>query len=287
MKSQPDSSRVFSKAPYGLIRKEPVMKKKKLSVNKKAFLLFAAILLTVCSIWEWGVRMGLFSTLVPSPSQILANGYEMIKDPFYDYGVNDVGIGLHLLASLKRVITGFILAVLLAVPLGFLIGISEVASKAIDPFVQILRPVSPLAWLPIGLAILQNSESTAIFVIFISSIWPILLNTIFGVRSISSTYLNVARTLEAGRWMVIRHILLPASLPNIMTGLRISMGVAWLVIIAAEMLVGGRGIGYFVWNEWNNLNISNIIVCILLIGFVGIGLDRLLAFVEKRVRYEN
>ena len=264
----------------------PLKETKQLSVNMKAFLSFISILLLFGLAWELTVRMGWMSSLVPAPSEVISSGYETVRDPFYNYGVNDVGIGLHLISSLQRVMTGFLLAALLAVPLGFLIGISEVASKAIDPFVQILRPVSPLAWLPIGLAILQSSESTAIFVIFISSLWPILLNTIFGVRNISPVYLNVARTLETNRWMVIRHILLPASLPQIITGLRISMGVAWLVIIAAEMLIGGRGIGYFVWNEWNNLNISNIIVSILIIGLVGIGLDRLLALIEKRVSYD-
>ena len=171
--------------------------------------------------------------------------------------------------------------------MGFLIGTSEVASKAIDPFVQILKPVSPLAWLPIGLAVLQDSQSTAIFVIFICCIWPIIINTIFGVRNIPKTYMNVARTLEAKKAMFVRKVLLPASLPNIVTGLRISLGVAWLVIIAAEMLIGGRGIGYFVWNEWNNLDIASIIVAIILIGLIGTALDRMLAFVERRVSYEN
>jgi nitrate/nitrite transport system permease protein len=282
MKAKIDHSSVVSNIYFT----EKSKYRRTLSVNMKAFLVFIGMILVTSVLWETVVRMGVVSSLIPAPTQVIASGYETLKDPFYNYGVNDVGIGLHLLSSLQRVLTGFLLASLLAVPLGFLIGTSEVVSKAIDPIVQILRPVSPLAWLPIGLATLQDSESTAIFVIFISSIWPILLNTIFGVRNISPIYLNVARTLETNRWMVIRHILLPASLPNIITGLRVSMGVAWLVIIAAEMLIGGRGIGYFVWNEWNNLNISNIIVCILVIGLVGIGLDRLLGMLEKRFSYD-
>ncbi|GAB7058092.1 MULTISPECIES: nitrate ABC transporter permease [unclassified Paenibacillus] len=256
------------------------------SINTKAFLLFLLIFLTGGAIWELAVSLSLLSPLIPAPSLIVSQGFELIRDPFYSNGVNDAGIGIHLLASIQRVLTGFLLAAAIAVPLGFMIGMSAVLSKAIDPFIQVMRPVSPLAWLPIGLALFQSSQSTAIFVIFISSIWPILLNAIFGVRNIPRTYLNVARTLEANRWMVVSKVYLPATLPQIVTGLRISLGVAWLVIIAAEMLIGGRGIGYFVWNEWNNLNIANIIVCIVLIGLVGIVLDRLLSMVEKRVKYE-
>ncbi|GGG16972.1 nitrate ABC transporter permease [Paenibacillus abyssi] len=271
----------------GLPDKTASANRRSMSVNTKAFLLFLLILISGGAIWELVVSLRLLSPLIPAPSLILSQGFELIRDPFYSNGVNDAGIGIHLLASVQRVLTGFLLAAAAAVPLGFMIGMSAVLSKAIDPFIQVMRPVSPLAWLPIGLALFQSSESTAIFVIFISSIWPILINAIFGVRSIPRTYLNVARTLEANRWMIVRKVYLPATLPQIVTGLRISLGVAWLVIIAAEMLIGGRGIGYFVWNEWNNLDIANIIVCIVLIGLVGIVLDRLLSLVEKRVKYEH
>lgn len=252
----------------------------------KAFILFVGILVFALSLWQFAVQQGWFINLVPEPSRVVFEAVDILKNPFHYGGTNDVGIGFHLLASLERVGFGFILAALVAVPLGFFIGISELFSKAIDPFLQLLRPVSPLAWLPIGLAVLKNSEGTAIFVIFISSIWPILINTIFGVRSTSDTYLRIARTLEAGSWMTIRKILLPASLPSIVTGLRISLSIAWFVIIAAEMLVGGKGIGYYIWNEWNNLNLSGIIVCILLVGMMGLILDRTLHMVEKRVKYE-
>jgi len=258
-----------------------------MTVNTKAFLLFLFLLLFGCGIWELAVAYKMLSPLIPAPSLVISQGLELIRDPFYSNGVNDAGIGIHLLASIQRVLTGFLLATVIAVPLGFAIGMSAVLSKAIDPFIQVMRPVSPLAWLPIGLAFFQDSQKTAIFVIFISSVWPILLNAIFGVRNIPSTYLNVARTLEASRWMIVRKVYLPATLPQIVTGLRISLGVAWLVIIAAEMLIGGRGIGYFVWNEWNNLDIANIIVCIVLIGLVGILLDHLLSIVEKKVKYEH
>ncbi|WP_102346088.1 nitrate ABC transporter permease [Bacillus sp. Marseille-P3661] len=261
--------------------------KREWSVNTKAFVVFLGLFGLTFVIWELFVGMGVASTLVPAPSQVVVRAIELLSNPFYYLGVNDVGIGIQLLSSLQRVLIGFALAVVVAVPFGFLIGTSEVVSKAIDPFVQILKPVSPLAWLPIGLAVLQDSQATAIFVIFICCIWPIIINTIFGVRNIPSTYLNVAKTLETRRGMFIRKVLLPASLPNIVTGLRISFGVAWLVIIAAEMLIGGRGIGYFVWNEWNNLDISSIIVAIILIGLIGTALDRMLAYVERRVGYEN
>lgn len=253
----------------------------------RALMLFLTLWFILLGTWETAVRFHVVSQLVPSPGEVAASAYELLKSPFYDMGINDAGIGLHLLSSLRRVMMGFVPAVACAVPLGFLIGMSPVVSRAIDPFVQVLRPVSPLAWLPIGLAVLKNSNLAAIFVIFISSFWPVLLNTIFGVRNIPRIYLDVARTLEAGRWTTVRKVILPAALPSIVTGMRISMGIAWLVIVAAEMMVGGRGIGYFIWNEWNNLDVANIIVSILLIGIIGIALDRLFAYLERRVGYER
>ncbi|MDI3326959.1 MAG: nitrate ABC transporter permease [Alicyclobacillaceae bacterium] len=253
----------------------------------RAAALFGGLVLALWAIWEAAVRLHVVSQLVPAPSEVAASAVELLKNPFYDLGVNDAGIGLHLLSSLRRVMVGFALAVACAVPAGFWIGMSPVIAKAVDPFVQVLRPVSPLAWLPIGLAVLKDADRTAIFVIFISSVWPVLLNTIFGVRNIPSIYLDVSRTLEAGRWTTIRKVIWPAALPSILTGMRVSMGIAWLVIIAAEMMIGGRGIGYFIWNEWNNLNLANMFVCILLIGSVGMVLDRLFAYLERRVRYER
>lgn len=255
-------------------------------VNLKAFLLFVCILASFLLVWQLFHQFKLFSPLVPSPGKVMSSGWMLIQDPFYQRGMNDLGIGWQLLSSLQRVLLGFFLAALVAVPFGFLIGMSQVASKAIDPFIQILKPVSPLAWLPIGLALLQDSERTAIFIIFISSIWPIMINTIFGVRNLPANYLYVSKLLEVSRWTFVQKVLFPAALPQIINGLRVSLGVAWLVIIAAEMLVGGRGIGYFIWNEWNNLNIANIIIAIVFIGFIGIVLDRILGFIERKVRYE-
>lgn len=237
-------------------------------------------------VWESIVRFGVASEMLPPPTVVFSKLATALSDPFYNHGVNDVGIGLQLLSSLRRVLIGFLLATMVALPVGFFVGMSHVLSKAVDPFVQILRPVSPLAWLPIGLAVFQDSERTAIFVIFISALWPVLLNTFAATGSVPRTYLEVARTLKAGRWTTIRRVILPAALPSILTGMRISMGVAWLVIIAAEMLIGGRGIGYFIWNEWNNLDIGNIIVGILVVGVVGLGLDKLFRLLERGLRYD-
>jgi nitrate/nitrite transport system permease protein len=253
--------------------------------NLRALALALAIAAVFLSVWELLVRAHVLLPIMPSPTKVLTQAIVMLGDPFYEAGTNDVGIGWQLLASLRRVGIGFLLATLIAVPLGFVIGMSAVAAKAVDPFVQVLRPVSPLAWLPMGLAVLQDSERTAIFVIFISAMWPTVLNTIFAVRQLPRTYLNVARTYNASSWTIVRRVLLPGALPGILTGLRISLGISWLVIVAAEMLIGGRGIGYFVWNEWNNLDIASIIVCIGVIGGVGLALDRLIGRLEKAVAY--
>ena len=174
------------------------------------------------------------------------------------------------------------LAVLVAIPIGFLIGMSPLMSRALDPFIQVLKPISPLAWMPLALYTIKDSGLSAIFVIFICSLWPMLINTAFGVAAVRKEWLNVARTLEVGTFRRAFTVILPAAAPTILTGMRISIGIAWLVIVAAEMLVGGTGIGYFVWNEWNNLSITNVIIAILLIGLVGMVLDQMLARARAR-----
>lgn len=253
--------------------------------NVQATVLFLVLLAILLGVWELGVNLRLFSPVMPSASRTIVDFWRWISDPFYDNGPNDKGIGLHLLASLQRVLTGFLVGSAIAIPIGVLIGLSEVASKAVDPFIQLLRPVSPLAWLPLGLGLLKSSEGTALFVIAISSIWPTLLNTRFGVSTVSADYLNVARTLGASRWRTIRKIILPAAAPSIVSGLRISIGISWLVIVAAEMIVGGTGIGSFLWAEWNNLNVTSIITAIVVIGATGIVLDRLLALLQNWVSF--
>ena len=253
--------------------------------NFQAFALFTFSLLILLAIWEIGARLGVFSKLMPSASQTIVDFWGWISDPFYDRGANDKGIGWHLLFSLRRVIIGFSIGSLIAIPLGVLIGLSEVASKAFDPYIQLLKPVSPLAWLPLGLGILKDSENTALFVIAITSIWPTLINTKFGVSNVDTSYLDVARALGASRWRTIWKVILPAAAPNIVSGLRISIGISWLVIVAAEILVGGTGLGYFVWNEWNNLSITSIITAIVVIGLVGIVLDRLFGLLQYMVSF--
>ena len=230
---------------------------------------------------EYAKLMGLAAqkgqqTAMPPPSEIALHIWRDLKDPFYVHGTNDQGIGIQLGWSLGRVLLGFSLAAFFAIPLGFLIGMSPVIHGAFNPIIQVLRPVSPLAWMPLALYTIKDSSISAIFVIFICAIWPMLLNTAFGVASVRREWLNVARTLEAGRWRTAISVILPAAAPTIMTGARISIGIAWLVIVAAEMLAGGTGIGYFVWNQWNNLSLADIIVAILLIGLVGMGLDLVL-----------
>ena len=226
-------------------------------------------------------------TPMPRPSDIAVRAWHHLKDPFYIRGTNDQGLGIQLGWSLLRVTVGFGLAALLAIPLGFLIGMSPVLNGAFDPIIQVLRPVSPLAWMPLALYTIKDSGISAIFVIFICAIWPMLLNTAFGVASVRKEWLNVARTLEAGPWRTAFTVILPAAAPTIMTGARISIGIAWLVIVAAEMLVGGTGIGYFVWNQWNNLNIADIVVAILLIGLVGMALDQLLGRAAQSISWRE
>ncbi len=226
-------------------------------------------------------------TPIPPPSAIAVRLVELLSDPFHQRGTNDQGIGIQIAWSLWRVMAGFLLAAAVAIPLGFVIGMSPLLNAALNPFIQVLRPVSPLAWMPLALYTIQDSSISSIFVIFICSVWPMLLNTAFGVASVRREWLNVARTLEAGRWRTAMRVILPAAAPTILTGMRISIGIAWLVIVAAEMLVGGTGIGYWVWNQWNNLSIADIVIAILMIGLVGLALDRLLGLIASAVAWQE
>ena len=226
-------------------------------------------------------------TPMPKPSEIGGRLVQLLSDPFYIRGPNDQGIGIQIAWSLGRVLLGFGIAALVAIPLGFVIGMSPLLNAALNPFIQVLRPVSPLAWMPLALFTIQDSSISAIFVIFICSIWPMLLNTAFGVSAVRREWLNVARTLEAGTWRTAFRVILPAAAPTILIGMRISIGIAWLVIVAAEMLVGGTGIGYWVWNQWNNLSIADICIAILMIGLVGLALDRLLGLAARAVAWNE
>lgn len=242
------------------------------------FLVFFALFVLLWQLATAGFDDG---GLAPTPAASWERLVEVLAGAFVHNPPNDVGIVFHLLASLQRVLLGFGLAALIAIPLGLLLGTSRVINGALDPFIQVLRPVSPLAWLPIGLAVLRDAEWTAVFVIFMASLWLILINTIDGVRRVNPLYLDLARTLEATAANRTWKVLLPAALPGIVTGLRTALSTAWLVIVAAEMIVGNRGMGTFVWTEWNAMNINSIVVAILIIGAVGFVLDRSIAQLHR------
>ncbi|HET8869920.1 MAG TPA: nitrate ABC transporter permease [Aquabacterium sp.] len=226
------------------------------------------------------------STAFPTPMATWNEAVRLFSDPFYQNGPNDQGIGWNILFSLKRVGIGFGLAAVIGIPLGFLIGRSKVASSMLNPVISLLRPVSPLAWLPIGLLVFKSADPAAIWTIFICSIWPMIINTAVGVQRVPEDYLNVARVLNLSEWKVISKIMLPAVLPYMLTGVRLSVGTAWLVIVAAEMLTGGVGIGFWVWDEWNNLNVHHILIAIFVIGVVGLLLEQALIAVAKRFSFE-
>lgn len=234
----------------------------------------------------WQVA-ALNSSDFPTPWQTALAAVDIFADPFYIAGPNDQGIGWNVLASLQRVAVGFGLAALVGIPVGFLIGRFHFVASMLNPLVSLLRPVSPLAWLPIGLLLFQRAEPASSWTIFICSIWPMILNTADGVRQIPQDYLNVARVLRLSEFAIMRKILLPAALPGILTGMRLSIGIAWLVIVAAEMLTGGIGIGFWIWNEWNNLNVENIIIAILVIGVVGLLLEQGLMWIASRFNYSR
>jgi nitrate/nitrite transport system permease protein len=225
------------------------------------------------------------TTGFPTPAQMGETIVKHMSHPFYDNGPNDKGIGIQLGYSLGRVALGFLCAAIIAIPVGFVLGMSPLMQRALNPFIQILKPISPLAWMPLALYTIKDSSLSGIFVIFICSVWPMLMNTAFGVASVRRDWLNVARTLEVGRLRKAFLVILPAAAPTILAGMRISMGIAWLVIVAAEMLVGGTGIGYFVWNEWNNLSLTSVIVAVLVIGLTGMLLDMMFARLQKFVTY--
>ena len=222
---------------------------------------------------------------LPTPVKVWRSAVELFADPFYRKGPNDQGIGWNILNSLQRVGVGFGLAAAVGIPLGFILGRFGFLNAMAAPVISLLRPVSPLAWLPIGLLVFKAANPAAIWVIFISSIWPMIINTAVGVQRVPQDYLNVARVLNLSEWKVVTKILFPATLPYVLTGIRLSIGVAWLVIVAAEMLTGGVGIGFWVWDEWNNLNVEHIIIAIFVVGIVGLLLEQALLFVARRFNY--
>ncbi len=233
----------------------------------------------------WGLLTFKSSTF-PTPLATWQEAVKLFSDPFYRNGPNDQGLGWNILFSLKRVAMGFGLAALVGIPLGFVIGRSTIIASMLNPLISLLRPVSPLAWLPIGLLVFKSADPAAIWTIFICSIWPMIINTAVGVQRVPEDYLNVAKVLNLSEWKIVTKILLPSVLPYMLTGVRLSVGTAWLVIVAAEMLTGGVGIGFWVWDEWNNLNVAHILIAIFVIGIVGLLLENALVAVAKRFSFE-
>jgi nitrate/nitrite transport system permease protein len=211
----------------------------------------------------------------------------MLSDPFYDYGPNDKGIGLQLFTSIKTVLSGFLIGSLFAIPIGILMGASTICKQIFYPIVQLLKPVSPLAWFPIGLVVFKDTGMATIFIVFITSLWSTLINTSFGVGSIPQDHKNVAKAFGFSKMRYLTKILIPYSLPHIITGLRLSISVAWLVIVAGEMLSGGAGIGFFVWDSWNALSLEKVISAIIIIGLVGLLFDRIFTYIEHKVAYKG
>ncbi len=228
-----------------------------------------------------------FGGRLPDPLTVGRAAVRLYADPFYYKGPNDQGIGWNVLSSLRRVGIGFGLAALVGIPLGFAVGRFRFVAAMAAPLIALLKPVSPLAWLPIGLLVFKAANPAAIYVIFVCSLWPMIVNTAVGVRQIPEEYLNVARVLKLSEWKVFTKILFPAVLPYMITGVRLSIGVAWLVIVAAEMLTGGVGIGFWVWDEWNNLKVEHIIIAIYTIGMVGLLLEQSLMLLARRFSYES
>ncbi|HAY27679.1 MAG TPA: nitrate ABC transporter permease [Candidatus Accumulibacter phosphatis] len=225
------------------------------------------------------------SVSFPTPLATFDAAVKLFSDPFYSNGPNDQGIGWNILFSLQRVGLGFGLAALVGIPLGFIIGRFTLFNRMLSPLISLLKPVSPLAWLPIGLLVFKSANPAAIWTIFICSIWPMVINTAVGVQKVPEDYLNVARVLKLSEWKIATRILLPSVMPYMLTGVRLSVGTAWLVIVAAEMLTGGVGIGFWVWDEWNNLNVAHIIIAIFVIGAVGLLLEWSLLAVARRFDY--
>jgi nitrate/nitrite transport system permease protein len=258
-----------------------------LSTNAKAFfqwLLPPVIgLLFLIAIWS---LISYQSEGLPGPLKTWHSAVELFANPFYVNGPNDQGIGWNILNSLKRVGIGFGMAALVGIPLGFMIGRFKFLNNMTAPVISLLRPVSPLAWLPIGLLVFKAANPSAIWVIFISAIWPMIINTAVGVSRVPQDYMNVAKVLNLSEWKIVTKILFPSVLPYMMTGIRLSIGTAWLVIVAAEMLTGGVGIGFWVWDEWNNLNVEHIIIAIFVVGIVGLLLEQALILLAKRFTYE-
>ena len=263
---------------FKLILNTVLVKMKSLALASVGLFVFAGF---------WSLLSYYTKDALPGPKATLTVLYEMVRDPFYDYGPNDKGIGLQLFSSIKTVLMGFLLGSLIAIPIGILMGASSICKQIFYPIVQLLKPVSPLAWFPIGLVVFKDTGMATIFIVFITSLWSTLINTSFGVASIPQDHKNVAKAFGFSKMRYLTKILIPYSLPHIITGLRLSISVAWLVIVAGEMLSGGAGIGFFVWDSWNALSLEKVISAIIIIGIVGLLFDKLFTYIESKVAYQG
>jgi nitrate/nitrite transport system permease protein len=261
----------------------------------KKILLPFVVLLVLIQVWS-GIASMVDDFPTPSDTYVYAFGGEtadgdevdgVLSDPFYIENQDDKGIFWQILASLQRVFAGFALAILIGVPVGLIVGMSKSFQYAFDPFIQIFKPVSPLAWLPLLLFVFQDINTTAISTIFVTSIWPIIINTALGVKNVNQDYLNVAKVLQFSAMEKITKIILPVAVPYIFTGMRLSLGIAWLVIVAAEMLTGGIGIGFWIWDEYNNLSYHNIIIGIIIVGIIGFILDVIMGKIADYFDYRK
>jgi nitrate/nitrite transport system permease protein len=261
----------------------PAVERLKESLSRWAGIILPPLIVITVTLFVWQLLCSSPKSSLPAPTKVLADSWDFIVDPFFDNGGIDKGAFWHLSKSLSRVTVGYSLAAIVGIALGVLVGQSMWAMRGLDPLFQVLRTIPPLAWLPLSLAGFRDAQPSAIFVIFITSIWPIIINTAVGVRNIPQDFRNVAAVIRLSWWEVFYKITLPATVPYIFTGLRIGVGLAWLAIVAAEMLIGGVGIGFFIWDAWNSSRISDIIVALVYIGIVGFLLDRLIAFIGNLV----
>ena len=241
-------------------------------------LITVVLLLTI-----WELASSRAGATLPAPSRVVNDTWTLISQPFFNNGGNDVGMAWQLLASLKRVLYGYSIAVVVGISLGVLVGQFAIAMRGLDPIFQVLRTVPPLAWLPIALAGFRDGNPSAIFVIFITAVWPIIINTAVGIRNIPSDYRNVARVVQLSGVEYFWKIMMPAAAPFIFSGLRIGVGLSWLAIVAAEMLIGGVGVGFFIWDAWNSSRISDIVLALFYVGMVGFALDRLVSWTGRIV----
>ncbi len=274
------TSKRSSTVPPFILRLLPIVKK-----NARKVLISTIAILVLLGIWQ--VLCAGANPPIPAPTTVIKDTWELIINPFFDNGGTDKGLFWHLAASLQRVAIGFSLAAIVGIALGILIGTNAVVYDALDFVFQVLRTVPPLAWLPLSLALFRDNQPSAIFVIFITAIWPIIINTAVGAQQVPQDYRNVSKVLQLSRFEYFTNILLPATVPYVFTGLRIGIGLSWLAIVAAEMLIGGVGIGFFIWDAWNSSLISEIILALVYVGIVGFILDKLVAAIARFVVAEE